>query len=283
MTPERMPSGTLSSVDRAGLERRRRQIGALAGQAGERVRRHGHQRLRAVAGHQEADHAGQTRRAVAVLGEAHRDADGEQQAEIVEDRVAGRGHERRCSAGPAGRAAAAAPPPAAPRSAASARGRAAAARRRRRLTPRAHDTAPNFAAPALVGASCSARTSAAEVCSQRRARPGRGTAPASASRIARLQLGHHGRRGRQLGDAEADQDRRGRRARTARPPQTATGRLCCAAPAAASRDQPQHRRMQGVDLRPPAAGWCGPWPARIASGRWCRSRGSRPPPRSGRR
>ena len=50
--------------------------------------------LRALRGDQVAHHAGETRGAMVLARQAHRDADGEQQAEVGEDGVARRGDGR---------------------------------------------------------------------------------------------------------------------------------------------------------------------------------------------
>ncbi len=73
------------------------QILGLTGQARDHFGRDGDQGLGAIGGHQETDHARQARRAIAVFGEAHRDADGEQQPQIMEDRVS-RGGDKRLAA-----------------------------------------------------------------------------------------------------------------------------------------------------------------------------------------
>ncbi len=70
-----------------------RQVRMGLDQAGRDVRRHVQQGLGALGGDQEADHARQARRAVVLAREAHGHADGEQQAQVGEDRVAGGGHE----------------------------------------------------------------------------------------------------------------------------------------------------------------------------------------------
>ena len=191
--------------------------------------------------------------------ETDRDADREQQAEVGEDRLARRGEHRRCRAGRAGRAAAAGPRSAARRSAASARGRAAAAAKPSFMTHRAMRL----------------DRSAFGVRAAARAPPPRNPARARCSRASRhsssveradlrLEAGMSAGHDRELLHAEPDQERHRVRIRGEPAADRDVPAARRAPRRAATRDQPQHGRMQRVELRARAPGARGPSRARTA-------------------
>ena len=110
-----MPTGTLSLASSLARNASAASALQLLGNAGGDLGRHVDQHLRALGRHEVTDHAREARGAVILAREADRDADGEQQAEVREDGVAGGGDGRHVEQVGLARAAAAARRPAAPR------------------------------------------------------------------------------------------------------------------------------------------------------------------------